>query len=404
MSYKWFIAKRYIFSRRRSRFISFITGFSILGVTLGTAALIITLSILAGFEKEIKDKVFGFMTHVHVQGFQGQTLNDHQKSVALVREKISRVKGISPFVAKEAMIRAGDNVDGIYLKGIDVANDISQTRKYIKEGRYFSASSQDESDIVIGKKLATKLNVTIGNIVVVFGLPKGDSNFQPRAASYKIIGIFESGMAEYDDVFAYVGLSSAQKLFGLGDGVLGYDVLVDSLQNASQVSTEIQNLLSYPHYATTATQLYRNLFAWIELQKKPAPILLGLIIIVAVVNIIGTLLMMVLEKVQDIGSLKSLGASQKGIQQIFLMQGMFISLVGIFLGNLIAFILCYLQLEFRFFALPSDIYFMSAVPILLNWQNFALVSFVVFVLCVLSSLIPSRAAAKLDAVTSLRFS
>jgi lipoprotein-releasing system permease protein len=195
MSYKWFIAKRYIFSRRRSKFISFITGFSILGVTLGTAALIITLSILAGFEKEIKDKVFGFMTHVQVQGFQGQTLNDHQKSVSLVKEKVSGVKGISPFVAKEAMIRAGDNVDGIYLKGIDVVNDISQTRKYMKEGRYLTGNSNDESEIVIGRKLARKLNVGVGNVVIVFGLPKGEGNFQPRAASFKIIGIFESGMA-----------------------------------------------------------------------------------------------------------------------------------------------------------------------------------------------------------------
>jgi lipoprotein-releasing system permease protein len=403
MSYKWFIAKRYIFSRRRSKFISFITGFSILGVTLGTAALIITLSILAGFEKEIKDKVFGFMTHVQVQGFQGQTLNDHQKSVSLVKEKVSGVKGISPFVAKEAMIRAGDNVDGIYLKGIDVVNDISQTRKYMKEGRYLTGNSNDESEIVIGRKLARKLNVGVGNVVIVFGLPKGEGNFQPRAASFKIIGIFESGMAEYDDVFAYVELSRAQKLFGLGDGVLGYDVLVDSLTNAGRVASEIQTLLGYPHYAHTATQLYRNLFAWIELQKKPAPILLGLIIIVAVVNIIGTLLMMVLEKMQDIGSLKSLGASQKGIQQIFLLQGMFISLTGIFLGNIIAFLLCYLQLEFRIFSLPSDIYFMSSVPILLKWQNFALVSSVVFVLCLLSSLLPSKAAAKLDVITSLRF-
>lgn len=403
MSYEWFIAKRYIFSKRRSRFISFITGFSVLGVTLGTAALIITLSILAGFEKEIKDKVFGFITHVQVQGFQGQTLYDHQKSVALVKEKISGVKGISPFVAKEAMIRAGGNVDGIYLKGIDVGNDISQTRKYMKAGKYLTGSSTEENEIVVGRKLARKLNVDIGDKVIVFGLPKGEGNFQPRASTFIIVGIFESGMAEYDDVFAYTELSKAQKLFSLGDGVLGYDVIVASLQNANKIASEIQAVLGYPHYAHTATQLYRNLFAWIELQKKPAPILLGLIIIVAVVNIIGTLLMMVLEKMQDIGALKSLGASQKGIQHVFLLQGMFIALTGIFLGNLLAFGLCYLQLEFKFFSLPSDIYFMSAVPILLKWENFVLVSFVVVILCFLSSLLPAKAAAKLDVIISLRF-
>ncbi|MDI6779520.1 MAG: ABC transporter permease [Bacteroidota bacterium] len=402
MSFEWFIAKRYISSNRRSGFISFITGFSIAGVALGTAALIITLSILAGFEKEIKEKVFGFMTHIQVQGFQGQPLPDHQNSIEMVKAQVRGISGIAPYVAKEAMICAGDNVDGIFLKGIDVRNDISKIYSYMKEGEYLDRK-KDSSEIVIGKKLARKLNVTIGDKVIVFGLPKGGTNFQPKAAVFRVAGIFESGMAEYDDIYAYTKLAQAQKLFGLGDGVSGYDVLVDSLPNASFIASEIQTLLGYPHYALTAAQLYRNLFAWIDLQKKPAPILLGLIIIVATVNIIGTLLMVVLERTQEIGSLKSIGASSKGIQNIFLIQGGFIASVGVVVGNILAFILCFLQMEFQFFSLPSDIYFMSTVPILLRWENFVLVSIVVIVLCLLSSIIPSRAAAKLDPVTTLRF-
>lgn len=403
MSYKWFIAKRYISSSRKSRFISFITGFSIVGVTLGTAALIITLSILGGFEKEIKEKVFGFMTHIQVQGFQGQPLFNYQRSIALVKEKVPNVQNISPFVAKEAMIRAGDNVDGIFLKGISVDSDASNINLYIKEGKYLSKNISDKSEIVIGKKLARKLDVGVGDKVIVFGLPSGQVSYQPRASVFFVTGIFESGMAEYDDLYAFTNLTDAQRLFGLGESVLGFDVVVDSIPKAITIANQIQEVLEYPHYVRTAAQLYRNLFAWIELQKKPAPILLGLIVIVAIVNIIGTLLMMVLERTQDIGILKSLGSSAADIQKIFLIQGMFIAGIGVAIGNLLAFVLCYLQLELQFFSLPSDIYFMSTVPILLKWENFVIVSAIVLLLCFVSSLLPSKAAAKLDAVTTLRF-
>lgn len=403
MSYKWFIAKRYISSSRKSRFISFITGFSIIGVTLGTAALIITLSILGGFEKEIKEKVFGFMTHIQVQGFHGQPLFNYQKTIALVKEKVPDVRSISPFVAKEAMIRAGDNVDGILLKGIEAETDPSKIKSFIKEGNYLSKNKSDNSEIVIGKKLARKLDVGVGDKVIVFGLPSGEVSYQPRASVFFVTGIFESGMAEYDDLYAFTHLTDAQRLFGLGESILGYDVLVDSIPEAKTIASQIQEVLEYPHYAQAASQLYRNLFAWIELQKKPAPIFLGLIVIVAIVNIIGTLLMMVLERTQDIGILKSLGSSASDIQKIFLIQGMFIAGIGVAMGNLLAFALCYLQLELQFFSLPSDIYFMNTVPILLKWENFVIVSAVVLLLCFLSSLLPSKAAAKLDAVTTLRF-
>ncbi len=403
MSYNWYIAKRFIKSNRKSGFISFITGFSILGVTLGTAALIITLSILAGFEKEIKDKVFGFMTHIQVQGFQEQPLTDYDQNINLLKSNIKSIKGISPYIAKEGMIRAGENVDGVLLKGIDVENDLLTLKKYIVSGSYLSLI-KDTSEILIGKKLALKLDVNINDKVVVLGLTVTGNGLQPKAQAFRVVGIFESGMSEYDDLFAYTHLKNTQKLFSLESSVLGYDVVLDSLGKAKEVAKEIQDLLEYPHYARTAEQLYRNLFAWIELQKKPAPILLGLIIIVAVVNIIGTLLMIVLERMNDIGILKSLGMSNRSVQLVFLYQGLFISIVGIGLGNLLAYSLCIAQLKLHFFSLPSDIYYMTTVPILLQWENFVVVSLVITVLCLLTSLIPARAASKLDVITSLRFS
>lgn len=391
---------------RRAGFISFITGFAILGVMIGTAAVIIALSILNGFEKEIKEKVFGFTSHIQVVGFQNQPLREYQQSMLKVKESIPEVRAIAPFVAKEAMIRANEKVDGILLKGIDPRYDLNTTRRYLVKGRYL-LNSATEQELVVGKKLANKLGVDVGDKVVVFGLPRhsgGDITMvQPRAMVFHIIGIFESGMAEYDDIYAFTTIEHAQKLFQLGDAVLGFDVLTKDFSQASKVASDIQKLLGYPHYARTAAQLYRNLFAWIELQKKPAPIILGLIVIVASVNIIGTLLMLVLEKTREIGVLKSIGASPRGIRNIFLMEGAIIGLVGVGLGNVVAYLLCWVQLTFKPLSLPSDIYFMSTVPILLRPENFLLVTVIVIVLCIVAALFPSKAAAKLDPIVSLRF-
>lgn len=402
MSFRYFITRRYLTYTRKSGFLSFITSFSIVGISLGTAALIIALSILAGFEKEIKEKVFSFMTHIQIEGYQNQPLENYKNTIELVHKRVSGVKKISPYVSKEAMIRSGENVDGVFLKGIDVNLDATAIKKYIKYGNYLSEDS-NKAEIVIGRKLAFKLNVDVGDKVIIFGLPYDQNNFQPKFSVLQIAGIFESGMSEYDDIYALTNLFQAQKLFNLENYVTGYDIFVDSVQNINIIAKNLQKILDYPHFVRTAPQLYHNLFAWVELQKKPAPLFLGLIIVVAVVNIIGTLLMMVIEKMHDIGVLKSLGASAKDIKAIFVAQGITIGVVGTIIGNIIAFVLCEAQIQLQFFSLPSDIYFMSAVPILLKFENFILVSLLVILLSYVSSLIPSKAASKLDIVNILRF-
>jgi len=303
------------------------------------------------------------------------------------------------------MIRAGERVDGVMLKGVDPAGEPNTIGKYLVEGKYLSLDSTAHQ-ILIGRKLASRLGVRVGDRVVIFGLPKEEKltdRASPRAMMFSVTGIFESGMAEYDDLFAYTTIGSAQKLFQVGDGVSGLEILIKDITKARSIGTEIQKLLGYPHLVRTADQLYRNLFAWIELQKTPAPIFLGLIIIVAAVNIIGGLLMLVLEKARGIGVLKSLGTPVDDLRNIFLLQGAAIAAIGIVLGNALAYVLCRIQLSFKPFSLPSDIYFMSTVPILMRPEHFAIVSVSVLMLCVLASVIPSRAAARLDPIATLRF-
>src|SRR3990172_852784 len=314
MSYTSFIARRYLRFQRRSGkrdFISFLTVIAILGITLGVAALIITLTILGGFEREIKTKVAGFTTHIQVTAFQNQTFTHIEKARERMMNQIPDIVAVSPFVAKEGMVRFGNDVEGILVKGVDPEKDITSVRKYVVEGEYdLRDSGGSIATCLVGRKLLYKLHARLGDTVVVFGLT---GNYyamrQPKILPFIVRGVYESGMSEYDDVFFYTHISAAQELFMAGPVATGFDIIIKDISAASVVAEKIQDVMGYPYYPKTLFQLYRNLFTWIELQKEPVPIVLGLIILVATVNIIGTLLMVVMEKTHQIGILKSMGAS-----------------------------------------------------------------------------------------------
>ncbi len=377
---------------------------TILGVTLGTAALIITLSVLAGFEKEIREKVVAFTSHIQVLGFQNAPLAHYQRSVERVHKEVPGVKSISAFAAKEGMIRSRDAVDGILLKGIDISGGAPVPPQHVVSGSFLSPEGGGLPQLVIGNKLARRLDATVGDKLVVFALPgEGTSSLQPRAMQFQLTGIYESGMAEFDDVIALTTLANAQKLFSLEGDVTGYDVFVSDVAAVDETAKQIESVLGYPHFARTVFQLYRNLFSWVELQKKLSPILLSLIIVVATVNIIGTILMFVLEKVRAIAILKSLGAGPSLIRRIFMLQGLVIAAAGVALGNALAYACCWIQLHYRLLSLPSDIYYMDSVPILLLPGNFLIVTAVAMFVSFLTTLIPSRAAASMDPITVFRF-
>lgn len=402
MNVSWFIAKRYLQSQRRSGFLSFITIFSVAGVALGTAALILSLSILDGFEREIKEKVVSFTSHIEVQGYSNQSLEAYRRSMEDITTNVTGVRAMSPFAAREGMIRSRGGVDGVYLKGIDPHIDVLQERRHIVEGRSIAGGMHAVHELLIGKKLALKLNLQPGGKAVVFALQRGEST-RPRAMQFEIVGIYESGMAEFDDIYAYCSMTDAQELLQIGDRATGFDILVNDINQVDGVAAVIQERLGYPHYVRTVFQMYHNLFAWVELQKQLSPVLLSLIIIVAMINIVGTLLMFVLEKTRAIGILKSLGAGPAVIRRIFVVQGALIGLVGIILGNLLAYGVCILQLKFNIITLPAEIYYMDTAPILLRAENFLLVSAIAFVLCLGATLIPARAAASVNPVNALRF-
>jgi lipoprotein-releasing system permease protein len=408
MPYTSFIARRYLKFRRGSEkkdFISFLTFIAITGITLGVAALIITLTILAGFEHEIKSKVAGFTTHIQVTGFQSQTFKNYDSAAERMRSSIDEIEAVGPFVAKEGMVSFGSDVEGVLVKGVEPANDITTAKNYIIEGTYDLHREKSQiAACAIGKKLLVKLHARCGDTIAVFGLTGSYYEMrQPKIVPFVVAAVYESGMSEYDDVYLFTDITAAQELFNVGPAATGFDVLLKDIDTAPEVAEKIQDLMGYPYYPRTLFQLYRNLFTWIELQKQPVPIILGLIILVATVNIIGTMLMVVMEKTNQIGILKSMGASNADIKKIFLFEGLFIGLTGTILGDLFAFVVCWTQQTFHYFSLNSSIYFMTQVPILFHWQNFALVSVIAFLLCMLAAYIPSAIAARLDPIRSIRF-
>jgi len=404
MNYKFYIAKRFLFSKKESKFISFITYFSILGVTLGVAALIIAVSILNGFEKEIKDKVAGLVSHIQITSFSSEGVENPDEIISLLKDKVLDITAISPYVQKEAVIRYKDRVEGIILKGIDPQSDVSTSRNKIIRGDP-NLISKDTifSNLIIGDKLAKKLGVDVGSKVIIFGLTGIPSPFnQPKLKQFKVTGIYETGLRDYDDVLIYTDLKTAQKLFSFRNNVSGIEIKIKDIDKAEEIVTEIKRYVDYPNYPRSLFKVYRGLFSWVELQKAPTPVILALIIVVAVFNIVGTLLMLILEKTQSIGILKSLGASSANIRFIFLLDGLIIGLIGIFLGIVLGVGLSLLELKFKFFKLP-DIYYMKSVPILLEVDKIILISVITLVLVFIATLIPSHIASKFEPIKSLRF-
>jgi lipoprotein-releasing system permease protein len=401
-SVPFFISKRYIFSKRDSRFINLISAISMIGISLGVATLIIALSILNGFEETITNKIVDFDSHIKITSYKN-ILPDYKRNKTIIESLLGDYKVyVNPYASNLAIISTKKIQDGVSIKGINPEDNWKGIEESIIEGEF----NLEENQIIIGEKLANKLHLKINDEVTLFALKNNQlpspENF-PNVERFTVSGIFESGMAEYDDLIAYTSLNDAQKLFSLGKNINGYDIKLNNISKIDSLTTVLTSELRYPHAVRSVYQIHRNIFTWIELQKKPIPIVLGLIIIVAVINIVGTLLMIVLEKTNSIGILKSLGAKKKQIILIFIYQGIFLAITGIVIGNLLALLLTTLQETYNIISLPSSVYFVTSVPIKISPEIFLGISVLTFLLCLLISIIPSYVASRIQPIESIRF-
>ena len=403
MKFAFFIFRRFISSNRNSRFLNLISGIAVSGIALGVATLIIALSVISGFEKTLTLKLTDIDSHIKVFSFDKDL--PQINNALLVIDSICNpfIDYSSPFLSKLALISYKNRKDGVTIKGIINQKYLDRIKQNIIEGSF---DLNENNKLILGKTLAQKLLLRVGDSVTLFALkndkiPSPDN--LPNIEKFKVTAIFESGIAEYDASIAFTDISSAQNLFSMPNSFNGVDIKLNDISKADSLTLLIRKQLRYPYYARSVFELHKNIFTWISLQKKPIPIVLGLIIIVAVFNIVGTLLLMVIERTHEVGILKSFGTKKRQIVQIFLLQGFYLAFIGTLAGNLLAIILMEIQTKFNIIKVPTSVYFVTKVPFDFSFEIFLVVSVITLLLALLASLIPSIISSKINPVPALRF-
>ncbi len=405
MSLPFFIAKRHLFSRHKIGYISFISIISIIGLAVGVAALILTISILNGFEREVKSKLMGFDAHIRLRLFYNESI-DSTRMIENMLSEYDEIVDYVPYVHNNVMIRHGQEADGVIVEGID-ENDIRKTLnvdRFIVDGELKFDLEDDRDGVVIGRKLAQLLDVELGDQIYLFVLfGRKDLGKRPKIGRFTLSGIYDSGISDYDDIFIYTSLHAAQKLFEMGPRFSGYQIILDDPLKANEVAARINDSLGFPYHALTWNDLHSNLFEWLRVQRLPIMIVFGLIAIVAIFNLVSSLMMIVIEKMRDIGVLKSMGINRNQVTRIFLYEGLMIGFTGVFLGFLLTVGIAWLQMRFGIISLPKDVYFMSQLPVLLKWSQFVIVGLTMIIFTVIATVYPSLKAVKLSPADALRY-
>jgi lipoprotein-releasing system permease protein len=398
-----FIAQRYLRSRSRSGFISLISYLSIGGVTIGTAALIIVMSVMNGFESEVRQRILGADAHLRLTTYGDRGISDWPEAAAIVR-KLPHVTGVSPYVFEKGMLRVGNSSEGVMARGVNPAtlSEVSDLPKHLLSGSV-NFARDGLPGIIVGRFLAERLGVAVGDTVVLFSPAGMTSTFSaPAVRKFILTGVFQTGLFEFDDVIAYLDVNVARELFKRGERVDGLEIKLDNLYLADKVKLELESRFNQPYYAQTWFELRRTLFSWMKIEKWMWTIILSLIIMVAAFNILSTLIMVAMEKRRDIGILKAMGARDRDVARIFSTQGLIVGVVGGTLGTLIGFLICLGQLRYHWVSLPSDIYFLEALPVKMQPLDFLAVVLIAVLLSYLGAVYPARRASKLAPVDAIR--
>ncbi len=410
--YELFIGLRYTRSKRRNRFISFISLISVLGSALAVAALIIVLSVMNGFQKEIRARMLGITPHVQVANVSG-VLADWQPALDTVAKHPS-VMAAAPYISGQGMLSLNERVQGIMVHGIvpEAENRLTQLSSKMHEG-HLEDLRAGEFGIVLGSDLARMLGAHLDDKVLLI-TPQGQitpAGMMPRLKQFHVVGIFEIGMAPYDNALALINIADAQKLYRMGDAVTGISARLNDLDLAPQIAIELERDFPRDTYVSDWTRQNANYFSAVKMEKKMMFIILSIIVIVAAFNIVSTLVMAVTDKQADIAILRTLGASPFSIMKIFIVQGIIIGLVGMILGVItgatialnIGSIVPFIENLFGVQFLSKDVYLISDVPSDLHYDDVLIVSVFSFVVSLLATLYPSWRASRTQPAEALRY-
>jgi lipoprotein-releasing system permease protein len=416
MSYALFVAKRYLQTKKRSALVSRITTIAVGGVFVGVMTLIIVLSVINGFETELRQRIVGFNTHVLVFARSPEAWADVEQLIDQVAAR-EHVVGVAPFVRSEALAAyerisgRRTKINGVMVKGVDLAREgmVSAVIDSIRpQMESFDASIFEDEDpvfgVVLGLDLASNMGVGLGEKISLVTAPAEvrSGDVEPRTQVCRVMGFFNSGMYEFDSRFVYMDYRDADRFFDFETGLRGVSIKLDDMYQATSFDARLQEDLPRMEYGTNNwINLNRNLFSYMKIEKTLMFLMLTLVILVAAFNLVGMLTMVIMEKRTEIGIMRSMGASSRGIMSIFMLEGTAIGVAGT-IGGLIAGYIACLILDRIKLDLPGDVYFIKTLPVLVQWPDLLLISASSVLICFLATVYPSWEASRMVPVDAIR--
>lgn len=406
MTWQLFVALRYFTAKRKERFISVISLISTLGIATGVGALIIVISVMSGFDQDLKNKMIGTYSHIEVISDYGITPSSELAGRMM---SVKEVVAVSFFMNAQALVRYDNTVTGVMVKGV-VPADETRTKDigaYLKKGSFDIKKGQ----IVIGSELAKKIGASVGDRIDLL-FPKTDKMPGPMEiltkkialeVPFTVCGIFTSGMYEYDSGLAYIDLRDAQAAMGSGELATGAAVKVQNAFTADTVKVRLSSALGPAYIIRTWADSNKNFLEAIKLEKTVMFVILTLIVAVACFNIASSLIMTVIEKTKDIGVLKAIGSTRRSIMAVFAIQGAIAGAIGTAMGAAVGLGACFLLGKYKFISLPSDIYYIDKLPVKTDINDVAVILASSFIISVLASIYPAYKASRLDPVEALRY-
>ena len=384
-------------SNQKGSFTRFAGFLSVMGLAVGVSALLLTLFILNGFERVISDKISEFDGHVRIRHFLNEPISSKLTTIDSALINYNDGLMLSSFIQRPALLRKGNLAEGVIVEGIH-----NEQADFINNILVQGNLNFDNKSVVLGKRLAEQLKLSVGQKIVLFDLATLNKS-NKRIKQFTISGLFHSGMTEYDKSLVFINIVDANILFGMGNSVSGYVLRVEDTSLLDEITASLNNELSYPHMVMNWKEKNRALFKWMNIQRWPILFIFGLIALVGVVNIISALSMIVIEKTGQIGILKSLGIKGYQLKIIFLFKGLIIGISGGAIGSVIALLIASLQNNFKLIRVPEDIYFMDFIPIDISILSIINILLFSIIFSILAALWPTLRASQIEPSEALRY-
>jgi lipoprotein-releasing system permease protein len=388
-------------------FITVISAISVVGVTIGVAAMIIVLSVFNGFHSKVTDLLIGFDPYIRIESKNFGNIDDYEKLVTIVKE--FGINSVSPFTLNKGMLATKNINKVLYIKGVDEdkIGDVSGMKDVIFAGNFNLDDDGQFGGIVLGLALADQMKCNIGDTITLLspvGLEYSLTQFiEPVTKQFLVKGIYDSDNRDYDSKYAYISILNAQNLFRLGNSVNGLEIRTKRIEDSDEIKEKLSKALGDKYNVQTWYDLHLDFYSILKMERWVAFIILSLIIVVASFNILGSLTMTVIEKKRDIGIMKTMGASDNTITRIFMYEGIWVGIIGTIAGLILGLGVILSQIYFHIYKMDTSIYKIDALPVELRLLDFVFVAAAALILCFLASLYPARRASKLNPVESIRW-